>query len=455
MILLNGKLTIQDALEKILTENKNILNNAQATMASLTNLVAPKYMIDLYTISIALFKGNIGEFLMTADNADKETREKRKSEAVLRLTTTPIHMQAQIAEFVVQTLTDSMGWNSQPEQSQEQVFELEKALRCIPVIEKKAISKQSDIEAITSDLSNSQVKKVEKNDATKSNQQSTNANYTKSNNSRSFEGKLTIQDALEKILTENKNILNNAQATMASLTNLVAPKYMIDLYTISIALFKGNIGEFLMTADNADKETREKRKSEAVLRLTTTPIHMQAQIAEFVVQTLTDSMGWNSQPVNVPSNKSAWRIALAVWVIVVFLYAYLNSLTHLLEESQNDLYNNEALLNGHADIDKNLGFGSKEYYSEKPFAILSTSNSTENILPTSEILPIHFIVQQAASASYYSSSNDIAVEWLSEQFDDNDTASCMVSSTEKKGYYNVHFINNLNNDSFDVLVIVR
>ena len=242
---------------------------------------------------------------------------------------------------------------------------------------------------------------------------------------------------------------------MASLTNLVAPKYMIDLYTISIALFKGNIGEFLMTADNADKETREKRKSEAVLRLTTTPIHMQAQIAEFVVQTLTDSMGWNSQPVNVPSNKSAWRIALAVWVIVVFLYAYLNSLTHLLEESQNDLYNNEALLNGHADIDKNLGFGSKEYYSEKPFAILSTSNSTENILPTSEILPIHFIVQQAASASYYSSSNDIAVEWLSEQFDDNDTASCMVSSTEKKGYYNVHFINNLNNDSFDVLVIVR
>ena len=461
---MEGTLTIKAALEKILSENKNILNNAKDTVTALTKYVSPEYTFELDDFIMALLKGNIGEFLMTADKAAQETREKKKTDAVLRLTTTPVHMQPELAESVVQTLTDAMGWNNKTESSPAQIFNLEDALRFIPVIDTEVKSTQSDINEGTSNLTDSTVKKVDNNAATKINphpHQSTDSNK-KINHLNLSESTLTIKAALEKILSENKNILNNAKDTVTALTNYVSPKYKLELYPIIMALLKGNIGEFLMTADKAAQETREKKKTDAVLRLTTTPVHMQPKLAESVVQTLTDAMGWNSNfesppppPINIKQNKLAWRIALVACVIAGFLYSYLNSLTHQMEEAQNELYNNESLLSGHEEIEKNLGFGSKDYYSKKPFAILRTSNSSENSFPTSVILPIYFTVPQSASASYSSSSDAITLKWMQDQFDDNHKADLKISSTEKKGYYNVHLTNSANNDSFDVLVIVR
>ena len=619
-VILNDKITVQKALEKILEEDKNILNDSQKIIEALNKSVSPEYTLELSPFIAALWQGNIGAFLMRADASNKDTREQAKVEAVEKLISTPVYLQRELAEEVVQTLTEAMGWNSSgldTDTKIEETINLETALKELLSENKSLFNDGKDINPILLTLSahippidanqlksffiifknvheslivagrlskekreQVKAKAVKKLTSTPVHMQRELAeevvqtlteamgwNSSGFDTDTKIEETINLETALTELLSENKSLFNDGKDINPILLTLSAHIPPIDANQLKsfFIIFK-NVHESLIVAGRLSKEKREQVKAKAVEKLTATPVYLQRELAEEVVQTLMEAMGWDSagtdtdteieetinletalkellsenkslfndgkdiNPIlltlsahippidanqlksffiifknvheslivasglskekreqakveavkklkNIPlseematslikmlttaidrnsssKNKFAWGIALAFWMLFGFLYLYLNDLSHHLENSQEELYNVKALQEGHEEIKKNLGFGSNEYYSDKTFVILRASDSSKDF-PTSEFFQVYWAPSKGNGVASLSSSDEINAKWISKDFDNNHKANVEVSSTEKKGYYNVKFTNNLNKDSFDVLVIVQ
>ena len=106
---MNQNLTIQEALEKLLVEKKSLLTDSNALMTALQENVASVHAMQLAFFRNALVDVNIGEVLMLADELGKDARDRAETEAIVRLEKN--NMPKERAVFVVQTLTEAMGWN--------------------------------------------------------------------------------------------------------------------------------------------------------------------------------------------------------------------------------------------------------------------------------------------------------------------------------------------------------
>ena len=109
---MNENLTVQEALAKLLAEKKSLLNDSKALMIALQEHVAPTYSMQLAFFRNALVEANIGEVLILADGSSKDTRDRAKAEVMARLEKN--NMPKERAVFVVQTLTEAMGWHQEP-----------------------------------------------------------------------------------------------------------------------------------------------------------------------------------------------------------------------------------------------------------------------------------------------------------------------------------------------------
>lgn len=103
---------------------------------------------------------------------------------------------------------------------------------------------------------------------------------------------LTVQEALTELLTEKKSLFNDSKTLVAALKEH-APAHSNKVALFRKALLETNIGEALMVADGLSRDARAKAETESVARLQ--EVHMTKKNALFVVQTLTEAMGWNRE----------------------------------------------------------------------------------------------------------------------------------------------------------------
>ena len=113
---------------------------------------------------------------------------------------------------------------------------------------------------------------------------------------------LTVEKALKELLAEKKFLLNDSKALVTILHKHVAPVHAMQLTLFRKALLDANIGEVLMVADGLDKNARSTAEAEAVARLK--KINLPEESAMLVIQTLTETMGWNKKVLEPPELSS-------------------------------------------------------------------------------------------------------------------------------------------------------
>ena len=109
--LLDNELTLQEALKKLLSEKRTLLNNGRELSEKLKEYVSPEHAMELGLYRNVLTQTNIGERLMAVDKSDKEIHENAKSDAITLLKN-KIYLPEDIALNVVNTLTEALGWNN-------------------------------------------------------------------------------------------------------------------------------------------------------------------------------------------------------------------------------------------------------------------------------------------------------------------------------------------------------
>lgn len=101
---------------------------------------------------------------------------------------------------------------------------------------------------------------------------------------------MTVQNALVKLLAENKDLLNDGNMLAEELKKYVAPKYTEELTEICMALTETKIGEILRAADELGAEEKKQAESQVMERLKKS--NLQQDGIEDIVRTLTKAMGW-------------------------------------------------------------------------------------------------------------------------------------------------------------------
>lgn len=100
------------------------------------------------------------------------------------------------------------------------------------------------------------------------------------------------------------------------------------------------------------------------------------------------------------------------------------------------------------DINKNYGAASKDFYSSKSVVVLHGKGATATI-------PVYWAKSTEAGISHDNLSNEILTcKWGSWR-NNNHWIDLTINSKVDSGYETITFSNDLNNETFKVLVIVR
>ena len=159
---MNENLTVQEALAKLLAEKKSLLNDSKALMTALQEHVAPAYSMQLAFFRNALVEANIGEVLILSDGSNKDTRDRAKSESIARLEKN--NMPKERAEFVVQTLTEAMGWHKEPPPPLELPSSHNDDLKFFPVVDDNIQHSQQETQIKASESVKTHLDTIDEND---------------------------------------------------------------------------------------------------------------------------------------------------------------------------------------------------------------------------------------------------------------------------------------------------
>ena len=285
---------------------------------------------------------------------------------------------------------------------------------------------------------------------------------------------LTVREALAKLLSEQKSILNDGRALTDALEKIVAPEHFMELARVRRALVEANIGECFMVADGSDRKARDRAALEATERLK--KIHLPPESAKSVVEMFKDVMGWSaldedSEPVYEEINPPVVKpeppvvkpdppvtdeskrtidkplriIAGLALLIVCCLFGAMSSASHRLTVAQQEWDNIRPTFERYSDIEKHFGVGSSSYYASKKIVFLESGGSSDKFV----VYWKEYDGKHHANLSY---STNVSIEWSAFNGGKSDFK---VTSGKNKGYYPLKFANDLNDDKFDVLVIVR
>lgn len=99
----------------------------------------------------------------------------------------------------------------------------------------------------------------------------------------------------------------------------------------------------------------------------------------------------------------------------------------------------------YSNIDSHYGYSSKEFYSNKPIVVLNGSGATE-------VIRIYWVQNGKSPISTSRDENTIWAEWGE---NDGNWAPLTLTSKMAKGCVAVPFANEANDETFEVLVIVK
>jgi len=156
----------------------------------------------------------------------------------------------------------------------------------------------------------------------------------------------------------------------------------------------------------------------------------------------------------VPAVEKPWWKKLSWAIAIVFIIAALLMLNkvkaHEIELSniQEHIQNNETKLEKYRSFAADYGYASESYYAEK--AIVFVKRNSETKIPiycdllSGELKVFHKVVD---------GKDLIDTKW--ESFNSEHKANVIVNAGDNPGYSTIHFTNEVNNDSFDVLVVIQ
>lgn len=163
-----------------------------------------------------------------------------------------------------------------------------------------------------------------------------------------------------------------------------------------------------------------------------------------------DCPGNQSEP-PPPIDKRPWIAAGCAILLAVASFGYTNSAKNHLAVVKQEVKELKAEASKYDYISNNFGYGTSAYYADTPVLVLDKDDASGNI-------PVYWSNWGKDNTTEQDASISTNPSGLSVVWDDavtNQRRNAILTSGSESGAYIVHFSNKKDNDSFDVLVVVK
>ena len=149
------------------------------------------------------------------------------------------------------------------------------------------------------------------------------------------------------------------------------------------------------------------------------------------------------------SMKILWVIAAVAVIAALLMLNKVKAHEIQLANVQEQIQNNEEKLDKYRDFAADYGYASTSYYSDKAIVFVKRNAETKVSIYCD-------LLSEDKHAAWHNvdGQNLIDLEWES-AFNNNNRANVIIKAGNTFGYSTIHFTNEVNNDSFDVLVVVQ
>ena len=171
-----------------------------------------------------------------------------------------------------------------------------------------------------------------------------------------------------------------------------------------------------------------------------------------------------TSPIVDTNGNSAWKkIAWAVAIVtVIAAFLILNKVkAHEIELAniQEQIQSNEEKLEKYRDFAADYGYASASYYADKAIVFVSKNSETKvsiycDLLSGELHAAFECFDESGNSLTKEPESSPIVAKWEA-TFNENHKANVIIKAGDNPSYSTIHFTNEVNNDSFDVLVVVQ
>ena len=148
-------------------------------------------------------------------------------------------------------------------------------------------------------------------------------------------------------------------------------------------------------------------------------------------------------------NKILWGLAIVACGVTFLFYNKLDTKEKELSYIKQEVRQNLNKLEKYREFAQEYGYGSEHYYAEKAIVFLN-KNSKDKLSIYCDLL----FNNKSASCNFSNNEASVYVEW-EDGFNNEHKANLIINSGNIKGYSTLKFTNEVNSDSFEVLIIVR
>ena len=148
-------------------------------------------------------------------------------------------------------------------------------------------------------------------------------------------------------------------------------------------------------------------------------------------------------------NKILWGIAVVACGVTFLFYDKLDTKEKELSYIKQEFRQNLNTLEKYREFAQDYGYGSEHYYAEKAIVFLN-KNSEAKLSIYCDLL----FNDKSASCNFLNNDAAVSAKW-EDYFNVNHKATIIINSGNSTGYSTLKFTNEVNSDSFEVLIIVQ
>ena len=152
-------------------------------------------------------------------------------------------------------------------------------------------------------------------------------------------------------------------------------------------------------------------------------------------------------------SKAPWAAAAILLVAAVFSFGKMHSNQSELTALQNQISTERQQMEKYQSFAADYGYASSSYYADKAIVFLGKNSEAK--------LPIYCDLLKGTNSKAFWHLLDgegnglINVKWENKFDAETHKANIIINSADKVGFATIHFTNEVNSDSFDVLVVVQ
>ena len=146
-----------------------------------------------------------------------------------------------------------------------------------------------------------------------------------------------------------------------------------------------------------------------------------------------------------------WIVAVIGIAVAGYLFLDVNEVRTEIIERQSELDTYRLKLEQYTKLEAIYGHGSEKYYADKPLLILQPEGEEKKII----VYCGDIVDKTKQHAIVNEPTKSITAEWLSWYGVEDSLIDLSVKPGNKTGCYPIDFTNNVNDDKFQVLVVVK